>query len=107
MRLAAGLLLAALGATATAGAGTTHLSRAAARTRRSRALIARGNALYTLYCRACHGVDLRGGDLGGPNLLRSQLVLNDQGGDAIGPVVRAGRVPAAGGTPMPPHATDR
>jgi cytochrome c oxidase cbb3-type subunit 3 len=65
------------------------------------ALVARGNAIYTLNCRACHGVDLRGGDLGGPNLLRSQLVLNDQKGEAIGPVVRAGRVPAGGGTAMP------
>ena len=59
------------------------------------AVIARGNALYTSICRACHGVDLRGGDLGGPNLLRSQLVLNDKAGEAIGPVVRAGR--SAGG----------
>ena len=65
------------------------------------ALIARGNALYTSFCRSCHGVDLRGGDLGGPNLLRSQLVLNDQAGEAIGPVVLAGRVPAGGGTAMP------
>ena len=45
--------------------------------------------------------------MGGPNLLRSQLVLNDQGGEAIGPVVRAGRMPAGGGTPMPPHAPAR
>jgi cytochrome c oxidase cbb3-type subunit III len=65
------------------------------------ALVARGLTLYTSFCRACHGPDLRGGDLGGPNLLRSQLVLNDKGGEAIAPVVRAGRVPAAGGTPMP------
>src|SRR5690349_13071607 len=65
------------------------------------ALVARGNTIYTLNCRACHGLDLRGGDLGGPNLLRSQLVLNDKSGEAIGPVVRAGRVPAGGGTAMP------
>jgi cytochrome c oxidase cbb3-type subunit 3 len=65
------------------------------------ALIARGNSLYTSFCRSCHGVDLRGGDLGGPNLLRSQLVLNDQAGEAIGPVVRAGRIPAGGGNAMP------
>lgn len=66
------------------------------------ALVARGLTLYTSFCRACHGPDLRGGDMGGPNLLRSQLVLNDKGGEAIGPVVRAGRVPAGGGTAMPP-----
>jgi len=54
-------------------------------------LIARGNSLYGLHCRACHGVDLRGGDQGGPNLLRSQLVLNDQAGELILPVVREGR----------------
>lgn len=66
------------------------------------ALIERGNSLYGLYCRACHGPDLRGGDMGGPNLLRSQVVLNDAAGELIGPVVRNGRVPAGGGTAMPP-----
>lgn len=66
------------------------------------AMVQRGEAIYGIYCRSCHGPDLRGGDLGGPNLLRSQLVLNDQSGEAIGPVIRQGRVPATGGTPMPP-----
>lgn len=55
------------------------------------ALIAKGNALYGVYCRSCHGADLRGGDMGGPNLLRSQLVLNDQDGELIGPVILGGR----------------
>jgi cytochrome c oxidase cbb3-type subunit 3 len=54
-------------------------------------LIARGNSLYGIHCRSCHGVDLRGGEQGGPNLLRSQLVLNDQAGELILPVVRDGR----------------
>ena len=54
-------------------------------------LIARGQALYGINCRACHGVDLRGGDLGGPNLLRSQLVLRDQQGELILPVIRDGQ----------------
>src|SRR5215470_5115368 len=54
-------------------------------------LTARGNMLYGIHCRACHGVDLRGGDQGGPNLLRSQLVLNDQAGELIQPVVQDGR----------------
>jgi cytochrome c oxidase cbb3-type subunit III len=56
------------------------------------AMIARGNQLYGATCRACHGPDLRGGDMGGPNLLRSQLVLNDQDGELITPVVHNGRM---------------
>lgn len=56
------------------------------------AVIARGKTLYEINCRACHGVDLRGGDIGGPNLLRSQLVLNDQHGELILPVVKNGRM---------------
>jgi cytochrome c oxidase cbb3-type subunit 3 len=55
------------------------------------AIIARGKTLYEVNCRACHGADLRGGDIGGPNLLRSQLVLNDQHGELIIPVVKNGR----------------
>ena len=55
------------------------------------ALIARGTGLYGVHCRACHGVDLRGGDQGGPNLLRSDTVLNDQAGELIAPVVMNGQ----------------
>ena len=55
------------------------------------ALIARGNNLYGIHCRACHGADLRGGDQGGPNLLRSDVTMNDQSGELIQPVVREGR----------------
>jgi cytochrome c oxidase cbb3-type subunit 3 len=55
------------------------------------AAIARGQQIYASTCRACHGPDLRGGDMGGPNLLRSQLVLNDQNGELIEPVVKNGR----------------
>src|SRR5256885_200906 len=36
------------------------------------AVIERGKGLYAATCSACHGVDARGGQLGGPNLLRSQ-----------------------------------
>ena len=42
------------------------------------AVIARGRALYGVRCGACHGADLRGGDQGWPNLLRSQIILTDQ-----------------------------
>ena len=65
-------------------------------------LIARGQALYGINCRACHGLDLRGGDLGGPNLLRSQLVLRDQEGEEMLPVIRDGQS-SAGGSSMPPQ----
>jgi cytochrome c oxidase cbb3-type subunit 3 len=47
--------------------------------------------LYGIHCRSCHGVDLRGGDQGGPNLLRSDVMLNDQEGELLQPIVRAGR----------------
>ena len=63
-------------------------------------LIARGTGLYGVHCRACHGVDLRGGDQGGPNLLRSDLVLNDQAGELIGRVIVNGQQGA--GSSMPP-----
>jgi cytochrome c oxidase cbb3-type subunit III len=65
------------------------------------AVVARGKAQYDINCRSCHGADLRGGDLGGPNLLRSQLVLNDQHGELILPIVRNGSASAGIGT-MPP-----
>lgn len=69
------------------------------------ALISRGQALYGINCKGCHGGDLRGGDLGGPNLLRAQLVLDDRNGEAIIPVLQKGRPPAqGGGPPMPAFA---
>jgi cytochrome c oxidase cbb3-type subunit 3 len=67
------------------------------------ALVARGQGLYGVHCRACHGVDLRGGDIGGPNLLRSQMALNDLEGELMGPVITQGRQ-TPGMAPMPPIA---
>ena len=65
------------------------------------AVIARGKSLFEVNCRLCHGGDLRGGDMGGVNLLRSTLVLGDQHGELIMPVVKSGR--ANPGMPaMPP-----
>ena len=66
------------------------------------AVIARGQALYGINCRSCHGVDLRGGELEGPNLLRSQLVLRDEQGELMGPVILEGRSSPGGGE-MPPQ----
>ena len=53
------------------------------------ATIDRGKALYDTNCSFCHAPDARGGQ--GPNLLRSQLVMNDQTGEGIGVVVQNGR----------------
>jgi cytochrome c oxidase cbb3-type subunit 3 len=64
------------------------------------ALIERGRTIYSVTCSACHGADARGGQLGGVNLLRSQLVLADQEGEAIIPVVLKGR-PEKGMPPAP------
>ena len=58
------------------------------------AVVDRGKAVYGVHCAFCHGSDARGGE-GGPNLIRSELVMNDQKGETIAPVVQAGR-PDAG-----------
>lgn len=55
------------------------------------AQVAHGKALYGVNCTSCHGADLRGGDLGGPNLLRSQVALSDQNGELIVPIIQGGR----------------
>jgi cytochrome c oxidase cbb3-type subunit III len=69
------------------------------------AVIERGRTLFGVNCTACHGADARGGQLGGPNLLRSQLVLADQDGELIVPVVQKGR-PEKGMPPFPLSAED-
>ncbi|HUE22301.1 MAG TPA: c-type cytochrome [Bryobacteraceae bacterium] len=53
--------------------------------------IAHGKALFAVNCVSCHGVDLRGGDLGGPNLLRSHVSLSDQNGELILPIIQGSR----------------
>ena len=67
------------------------------------AVVSRGKGLYESSCAACHGIDLRGGQQGGPNLLRSQTLLSDKAGELVIPIVRGGRPnPPAGMPPMPP-----
>jgi len=53
--------------------------------------IARGKTIYGISCTGCHGADLRGGDMGGPNLLRSQTALLDQDGERIVPIIAGSR----------------
>jgi cytochrome c oxidase cbb3-type subunit III len=55
------------------------------------AQVSRGKVLYGVNCRGCHGPDLRGGDLGGPNLLRSQVALSDLNGELIVPIIHGSR----------------
>jgi cytochrome c oxidase cbb3-type subunit 3 len=62
--------------------------------------VARGKTLYGINCRSCHGPDMRGGDMGGPNLLRSQAALSDVDGELIVPIIQGSRknmgMPATG-----------
>ena len=55
------------------------------------ATVARGKTLFEINCRSCHGPDLRGGDMGGPNLLRSPAALSDQHGEQIVPIIQGSR----------------
>ena len=64
------------------------------------AVVARGKALFGVTCALCHGQDLRGGQLNGPNLLRSQLVLSDTDNTSIVRVIHSGR-PERGMPPFP------
>src|SRR6186997_2874756 len=54
-------------------------------------LVQRGRGVFAGACGPCHGADARGGQLGGPNLLRSELALNDKAGELMFPVIKNGR----------------
>lgn len=62
------------------------------------AAVDRGAKLYATNCAGCHGATARGGVLA-PDLLRSLLVLDDEKGILIAPVLRDGRPDA--GMPKP------
>ncbi|HKA02285.1 MAG TPA: c-type cytochrome [Candidatus Solibacter sp.] len=49
----------------------------------------KGEPLYKQNCAACHGENARGAQ--GPNLVRSVVVLHDEKGEEIGPVIKNGR----------------
>jgi mono/diheme cytochrome c family protein len=51
---------------------------------------ARGEKIYKSNCGFCHGEKARGAE--GPNLVRSAVVLHDEKGDQIGPLVAKGAV---------------
>jgi cytochrome c oxidase cbb3-type subunit 3 len=51
----------------------------------------KGEPLYKQHCGACHGERARGAQA--PNLVRSVVVLHDDKGEEIGPVIKNGRPP--------------
>ncbi len=63
----------------------------------------KGEPLYRENCAACHGESGRGGQA--PSLVRSVVVLHDEKGEAIGPLVRNGR-PQAGMPAFPNLSAD-
>jgi cytochrome c oxidase cbb3-type subunit III len=62
----------------------------------------RGQKLYTPNCAFCHGAKARGAE--GPSLVRSPLVLHDEKGELIAPVLVKGRVDK--GMPAFPSLTE-
>lgn len=68
------------------------------------AKIAHGKQIFGVNCAFCHGSDARGGETG-TNLVRSQLVLDDQNGELMTPVVQTGRI-AKGMPSFPLSAAD-
>jgi cytochrome c oxidase cbb3-type subunit 3 len=81
---------------AVSGAGTratndkSVTAAAVAGSKEDPAAFERGAALYTTNCAGCHGTTARGGP-GAPDLVRSLLVLDDEKGILIAPVLRNGR----------------
>lgn len=63
------------------------------------AAFARGQQIFQTNCSFCHAADATGAS--GPDLLRSPIVLKDQHGETIGPLIHSGRP----GTAMPAFAS--
>ena len=82
-----------------AGRGTGRGAAAAiAGSKEDPAAVDRGGKLYQTNCAGCHGTTARGG-VGAPDLVRSSLVLDDEKGILIAPILRNGRPDA--GMPKP------
>jgi cytochrome c oxidase cbb3-type subunit III len=64
----------------------------------------RGKAAFFAQCGFCHGANARGGD-GGPDLVRSVLVIDDEGGKQLGDFAKIGR--ADKGMPSFPGLTSQ
>jgi len=69
------------------------------------AAVERGQKIFVANCGFCHGSNANGGE-SGPDLIRSPLALDDEGGDLIGPVIVKGR-PDSGMPPFPAMTTEQ
>jgi cytochrome c oxidase cbb3-type subunit 3 len=79
------------GQSPSAAANATSASAAAiAGSKENPAAVERGAKLFAANCAGCHGVAAKGGP-GAPDLVRSVLVLDDEKGILIAPVLREGR----------------
>src|SRR5580704_13761538 len=73
-----------------AGGADKGIPAAIAGSKEDPAAFERGQKAYTQYCAGCHGATGRG-SVGAPDLIRSILVLDDEKGILISPVLRNGR----------------
>jgi cytochrome c oxidase cbb3-type subunit 3 len=76
------------------GTADKGITAAIAGSKEDPAAFERGAKAYTQYCAGCHGATGRG-SVGAPDLIRSILVLDDEKGILIAPILRDGR-PDAG-----------
>jgi mono/diheme cytochrome c family protein len=53
-------------------------------------IVERGQRRFTESCGFCHGANARGGE-SGPDLVRSIVVLEDENGKRLGPLLKEGR----------------
>jgi len=92
--LAAGAVFLAAQEPTVSGTGTARASGASAAaiagSKEDPAAVERGGKLFVANCGGCHGSTGRGG-VGAPDLVRSILVLDDEKGILIAPVIRNGR----------------
>jgi len=72
------------------GSKDTSNNAAIAGAKQDPAAVERGSKVFATNCAGCHGASARGGP-GAPDLLRSLLVLDDEKGILIAPVIREGR----------------
>jgi len=72
------------------GANDSVSAAAIAESKQDPAAVERGGKVFSTYCAGCHGIAAKGGP-GAPDLVRSLLVLDDEKGILIAPVIREGR----------------